>query len=279
MKILVFGGRGFLGGRIAETLKAVVCTTDICNEKALIETLTLVRPNVVINAAGKTGHPNVDWCEANVQETFESNTVGPILLANLCASLGIHLIHLASGCIFYGRSTYPDGAWREDEPANPISVYSKSKYAADLALSCYPNVAIVRLRMPIDGRPGPRNLITKLVRYKQVIDVANSVTVVDDLVEVARLLVEKRGTGIFHATNPGVIKHRHILAMYHEMVDSEHRFEFIPEQHLVSEGLVVAPRSNCKLHSSRLEDLGIYMPTVLESVERAMKQYAKVVHG
>ena len=111
------------------------------------------RRDAVINCAGKTGRPNVDWCETHQPETYRANVVGALTLADACAAEGAYLLHLGSGCIFYGPSPHP-GGWREDDFANPTAFYSRTKYAADLVLSRLPNVGIARLRMPIDGVPG-----------------------------------------------------------------------------------------------------------------------------
>lgn len=273
MKIVVFGN-GFLGNRIAKTIPGAQLSHAKITDRISVQH-ALRGADAVVNAAGKTGRPNVDWCESNVAETLWSNVAGAVTLAEECVAAGVHLIHLGSGCVFYGRSPHQDGAWREGDFANSKSVYSRSKYAADLALSCFPGVAIVRLRMPVDGVPGPRNLITKLAGYKQVIDVENSITVVDDLVEVVRQLAERRATGIFHATNTGVVSHRQILGLYRELVDPTYEVEFIGEDELVSRGLAIAPRSNCVLASTRLEEIGIRMPDARESLRKAMEQYAR----
>ena len=127
----------------------------------------------MINAAGKTGRPNVDWCESHQEETYRANVVGALTLAEACSEASVYLLHLGSGCIFYGPSPSP-GGWLEDDHANPSAFYSRTKYAADLVLSRLPGVGIARLRMPIDEVPGQRNLITKLARYSEVIDVDSS---------------------------------------------------------------------------------------------------------
>lgn len=279
MTILVFG-RGFLGQRLARELPgAVLHPADIADETAVRAALADHRPEAVVNAAGKTGRPNVDWCETHQAETYRSNVEGPLVLARACAAAGAYLLHLGSGCIFYGPSPTP-GGWREDDFANPVSFYSRTKYAADLVLSKLPNVGIARLRMPIDSVPGPRNLITKLAGYKQVIDVENSVTVVDDLVAVVRGLVERRATGIFHATNPGTMRHRDLLALYRELVDPEHTYELIGEEALVSRGLAKLARSNCILRSERLAELGITMRPIETALRDVMLAYAEnAEHG
>jgi dTDP-4-dehydrorhamnose reductase len=273
MKVLVFG-RGFMGTRLERDLPgAVLDPADIADESAVRAAIAEHRPTAVVNAAGKTGRPNVDWCEAHPVETFRSNTEGPLVLARACAAADVYLLHLGSGCIFYGPSPSP-GGWREDDFANPKSLYSRTKYAADLILSTLPNVGIARLRMPIDGSPGARNLITKLAGYRQVIDVENSVTIVDDLVAVIGALVERRAAGVFHVTNPGTMRHRDLLALYRELVDPSHSVDLIGEEELVERGLAKLGRSNCILASDNLAALGITMRSVDVALRDAMKQYA-----
>ncbi len=274
MKILIFG-KGFIGTRLAASWPdAVLSAARIDDPVAVAQAFEEHRPDAVVNAAGKTGRPNVDWCETHKAETVKANISGPIILAEACVKFGAYLLHLGSGCIFYGPAHDPLG-WRENDFANPVAFYSRTKYAADLALQALPNVGIVRLRMPIDHVPGERNLITKLAGYKQVIDVANSVTVIDDLVQVCRGLIEKRGEGIFHATNPGTMKHRELMELYRTYVDPNYDCEWINESDLESRGLVVAKRSNCLLQTKRLNELGITMRPIAEALKETMIKYAE----
>lgn len=274
MTTLIFGA-GFLGTRFAARIPgAILSPVDITDRQAVRAELGARAARAVINCAGKTGTPNVDWCESHPLETQRANVIGPLVLAEVCSEASAYLMHLGSGCIFYGESPKP-GGWREDDVANPSSFYSRSKYAADLVLSKLPNVAVVRLRMPIDGKPGPRNLITKLARYPQVIDVENSVTVVDDLLGVVRALLEQRAVGVFHATNPGTMRHSDLLQLYREIVDPTHRYTLIREEELVSRGLAKSPRSNCILASPRLAELGIAMRPVDVALRSVLTEYAQ----
>lgn len=63
-------------------------------------TLDTLKPTHVINCAGKTGRPNVDWCESHKLETMESNGLGTHMLAYECEKRGIHCTVLATGCIY-----------------------------------------------------------------------------------------------------------------------------------------------------------------------------------
>lgn len=278
MTILIFGA-GYLGTRLARDLPdATLVPVDVTDRDAVRAALRAHRPTAVVNAAGKTGQPNVDWCESHPVETYRSNVIGALIVAEVCADVGAYLLHLASGCIFYGDSPTP-GGWLENDFANPTSLYSRTKYSADLVLSTMPNVGIARLRMPIDSSPGARNLITKLSNYKQVVDVENSVTIVDDLVGVVQQLVEKRGQGVFHVTNPGTMRHRDLLSLYKELVDPNHTYELITADDLVSKGLAVKARSNCILASPRLRELGISMRPLDVALRDTMTRYASAKSG
>ena len=273
MTTVIFGA-GFLGTRFAQNLSgAILSRVDVTDYAAVRTELRAFQAVSVINCAGKTGRPNVDWCERHQLATQRSNTVGPLVLAEACADHGAYLLHLGSGCIFHGPSPSGDG-WREDDCARPVSFYSASTYAAELTLSQLPHVGIVRLRMPVDATPGPRNLISKLASFREVIDVENSVTVVDDLVGVVRALVERRATGIYHATNPGVMRHRDLLEQYRELVDPSHRYTLIPEQELQARGLVAVARSNCRLASLRLAEHKIAMRPIDLALPDVLQKYA-----
>lgn len=274
MKTLIFGP-GYVGHRLAAALEgAVLSKADVTDAAAIAAALREHRPDAVINAAGKTGRPNVDWCETHQTETYRANVVGPLTLAQVCGEHDTYLLHLGSGCIFYGPSPAP-GGWREDDHANPSAFYSRTKYAADLIVSRLPHVGIARLRMPIDNHPDDRNLITKLARYREVVDVENSVTVVDDLIHVVRELTTRRLPGVFHVTNPGLMRHRDLLALYRELVDPSHRYELIGEEELVRRGLAAKARSNCQLSSQRLADAGITMRPIEQALRASMESYAR----
>ncbi len=274
MTIVVFG-RGYLGRRLASSLPdAVLSEASITDADAVRAAVRAHGATAVINAAGKTGRPNVDWCETHQRETWMANVVGPLVLADVCADLGAYLLHIGSGCVFYGPSPSP-GGWRETDHANPLSYYSKSKYAADLALSSVPNVGVARIRMPLDSKPDPRNLITKLAGYRFVIDVENSVTVVDDFLHVAKELVARRAEGVFHVTNPGVMRHRDLLDAYRRRVDPKHAAEFIPAEELTARGLASAARSNCVLSSERLASLGVAMRPIADVLDGLVAEYAR----
>lgn len=275
MKILILG-KGYIGSRCAEVWgkEAILADRKVNSKEDMLALLDEYKPEAVLNAAGRRGQPNVDWCETHQMQTVLGNTKLPIDISDACADRAIYLLHIGSGCIFYGESPDPKG-WREDDFANPIAFYSKTKYAADLCLMGLPNVGIARIRVPLDDRSYPGNIIDKLSTYPKIIDVENSITVIPDMVDVFYQLMQKQAEGVFHVTNPGAIKYRKLMSLYEQFVDSTHTNEWISEEELVSEGLTAKQRSTNKLQSSNLEKLGIQMRPVEESIKNAMEAYAK----
>lgn len=274
MKILIVGN-GYVGNRCAQYWPdALILPSKVKTREEIDSVLDRYQPDAVFNAAGVTGKPNVDWCETNQATTMMGNTVLPIMLATACQERDIYFLHIGSGCVFYGDSSTPFG-WHEDDFANPSAVYTRCKYAADLALTTLPNVGIGRIRMPIDHLPNDRNLIDKLARYPKIIDVENSVTVVEDMVKAFRGLLDKKAAGVFHVVNPGTIRHREIIAMYEEIVDPTHTNEWINEDELVALGLASKKRSNNIMQSNNLEAIGISMRPIKEALRDTLEKYAQ----
>lgn len=272
-KILIIGN-GFLGKKCAAAWPdAVLSDKIITSVKDVEDLIDEHKPDSILNAAGIVGKPNVDWCETHQLETIKGNTILPLLIAEACQHKNVYMLHMGTGCVYYGYANDPNG-WREDDHPNPSAVYTRSKYAADLALSTLPHVGIARIRMPIDSQPSAGNLIDKLASFSRVVDVVNSVTVVEDMIYAFKELLEKQAVGIFHVTNPGAIKHAEILEMYREIVDPSHVNEWISAQELVDSGLAKKTRSNNILRSDNLIKLGINMRPVHEAVRDTLKKYA-----
>jgi len=267
MKVLIFGARGYLGASFAEIYPdAITPSVDISDGTQVAAALDEHQPDVVINAAGKTGRPNVDWCEDHKQETLASNVTGPLVLLRHCALRNIYWVHLGSGCIYAGDND-GKGFTEEDTPNFMGSFYSRTKSWSDQILKEFP-VLVLRLRMPFDGTDAPRNLITKISGYKSVLDVQNSITYLPDFFVAAQKLIEKRKTGVYNMVNPGSISPFEIMQKYQEIVDPSHSFERLT---LDGIGAVTkAERSNCVLQPKKLKEEGITMKPVNEAVEEAL---------
>lgn len=268
MNILVFGPRGYLGQQFLELYPgAVPSNVDIADPSAVAAELDARKPDVVINAAGKTGRPNVDWCEEHKEETIRGNVTGPLVLLEECGKREVFWVHLSSGCIYEGGKG-GEGFSEEDPPNFAGSFYARSKAWADQILREFP-VLILRLRMPFDGSASERSLLMKLRKYSKVLDVDNSLTYVPDFLMAARILIEHRRTGIYNVVNPGAISPFRIMELYREIVDQDHRFERLTLDRL--RGVVKAGRSNCVLSTAKLAEEGMRLRPIEDAVREALQ--------
>lgn len=263
------------------------------------------KPDVLINCIGRTGRPNVDWCEGHREETALTNVALPIMLAEACAKHSIHLVQISSGCIFFGPSPnfhyvqadgspfspmdlissisvvkYPsnkiDDGWKETDFANPQSFYSKSKYACDLMLGAMPHVSSLRIRMPISSKNNPRNLINKLRGYDKIINIPNSMTFMDDLSRCVDWICQKSHTGIFHVVNPEPLTAVRIMQEYQKYIP-DHTFEILYSEEEL-DALTIAKRSNCILDGNKLRMAGFDMTPSENALSECMKRYISNIY-
>ncbi len=268
---LVFGA-GWLGHQFAARMEGARLTrTDIADEEAVAADLDLERPLRVINAAGRTGTPNIDALESEPTRTYRSNVVGPIVLASACRARDIHLTHLGSGCIYEGDHD-GRGFGEEDPPNFQGSLYARTKILAEAALRDLGALQL-RVRLPMSSEPAPRNLLTKLLAFDEVVSVPNSVTVLDDFWAPALALIERRADGVWNMVNDGTERHDALLALWRERVDADHRSRIIDAAAL--ESRLVAGRSNCVLSTAKLHAAGLAMPHVDEALPRLLDAYAE----
>src|SRR5260370_7936897 len=99
MEIITLGG-GFIADHLPyeKYTSHLPVDSGLFFEKNVIEKY---KPDVVINCIGKTGRPNVDWCEFHKEETSLINTALPIVLAKIFNKHSIHFIHIESYFIYF----------------------------------------------------------------------------------------------------------------------------------------------------------------------------------
>jgi dTDP-4-dehydrorhamnose reductase len=168
------------------------------------------RDDVVINCAAYT---DVDGAESDEPGAYAVNATGPELLARACTQAGARLVHISTDYVFSGA--FADGSpprpYEPDDPAEPLSVYGRSKLAGELAvLGASPEATVVRTAWVYTGADGKD--FVAVMRRRAASD--GTVEVVDDqtgsptyaadlaqaLLEVADGRVRSR---LVHAANSG----------------------------------------------------------------------------
>jgi len=245
-------------GKLIELLTAQGKTFHIAesrtyNRESFEAEIIKFKPTHILNAAGVTGRPNVDWCEDHKDETIRSNVIGTLMVADLCEVHNIHHLLYATGCIFEYDDEHTMGGkgFTESDSANfHGSYYSHTKALVEDLLKAYSKTCVLRVRMPISDDLSPRNFVTKIVKYDRVVNVPNSMTVLYELLPISIIMADKHLTGIYNFCNPGAISHNEVLALYKKHVDPEYTWNnfSLEEQALI----LKAGRSNNTLEHDKL---------------------------
>jgi dTDP-4-dehydrorhamnose reductase len=135
--IVVVGRRGMLGSEVVESLKNAGFTVaalgtpeiDITKRESVHSVLSgISAPRLLINCAAYTA---VDKAESEPEAAFAVNRDGPANLADECERLGIPLIHISTDYVFNGKSDRP---YKEEDAADPLNVYGRSKWDGEEAV-------------------------------------------------------------------------------------------------------------------------------------------------
>lgn len=259
-RVLVFGGKtGWIGGLMVDMIKeegieVLAASSRLQNRESVAKELDEVKPTHVLNAAGITGRPNIDWCEINKPETIRTNVIGTLNLADLCLERGIHCTVYATGCIFVYDEKHPEGSGigftEEDTPNFYGSFYSETKGYMEPMLKNYSNCMILRVRMPISDDLIHRSFVTKIVKYERVVNIPNSMTILSEMLPASLAMAKKGLTGVYNFTNPGVISHNQVLDLYTKYIDPTYTYKNFTVEDQAK--VIAAPRSNNELDTTKL---------------------------
>jgi dTDP-4-dehydrorhamnose reductase len=228
---------------------------------------------VVINCAGYIGKPNVDACELAKADCIEGNVLFPAMLSQLCADRGYQYVHISSGCIYGGHEKH---FTEEDVPNFDFqngSFYSGTKALAEKVVTQNnPTSYIFRLRIPFDELESPRNYITKILNYDKLLNAENSFSHRADFAKYTIDLIENKAPkGIYNITNKGSLTTEQVIELIKEYKITNKNFEFFSNlDSFMSE--VTAPRSNCVLDTSKIENQ-IKIRTTEEAFRDALSKY------
>lgn len=268
-EIIIFG-KGFVGERLAESLGCGISERKIYSFSDAEEEIARYSPKIIINCIGHTGS-NVDDCELDKNKTLMANSFVPIMLAEAALRKGIKLVHISSGCIYhydYSKDTPID----ENKTPDFFELfYSRAKIYSEQPLKIlshrYPFL-IVRIRVPLDNRPHPRNLLDKIIGYKKVIDTPNSVTYIPDFINALKHLLRIDARGIYNIVNKGALRYQELLEIYRKY-RPDFRYEIIDLNKL---NLV---RTNLILSTQKLEQSGFKIRDIHEVLEECVQDYLK----
>ncbi len=258
MNVLILG-KGYVGTHLEKYLTAQLhniffkSKKDIHygNGEALYNFCLAEEIDTIVNTSGYTGSPNVDGCEDNKEDCFYYNVKVPVTVESVCKSLDINFIHISSGCIYEG---YDKNFTEEDTPNFGIyeqhsSFYSKTKHISELMLDVnFTN--IIRIRMPIESELTDKNLITKLLKYDNIIDYANSKTDMLVLCEFIDTVINNFKAGIYNAVHSNALTTRQVIKVLKDNGVENEDWKYVTYEALE----IKCNRSNCVLSNQKAKD-------------------------
>lgn len=290
MKFLVYGTKGWIGGKVLKYLQennfeAEAGNSRVENVEQLENEILEKKPTHIVSLIGRTHGTyegqyigTIDYLEkpGKVFENVRDNLFSPMVLSFLSKKYNFHFTYLGTGCIFQFDESHPfgeekDGFTEESLPNFFGSSYSIVKGFTDQLMHMVEeSVLNIRIRMPITDEFNKRNFITKITTYEKVCSVPNSMTVLNELIPLMIDMATKNTTGTVNLTNPGLISHNEILEMYREIVDPNFTWKnfTIEEQNEI----LASGRSNNFLETTRLRTLYPEVKDIKTSVREILVQ-------
>lgn len=144
MRVLILGGTGMLGHKLAQVFSSAVETyatvrdkippienarfitdVDARNEQLIKGVLKAIRPDVLINAIGLVKQlPN----SKDVVKSLEINSIFPHKMAEIAQEIGARFITVSTDCVFKGDK----GNYSEEDLPDADDIYGKSKYLGEV---------------------------------------------------------------------------------------------------------------------------------------------------
>jgi len=294
MKILVYGHRGWIGTMFTNYLKTLQESTDFVEwvganahtDDSYKEEILSIMPTHVVSFIGRT-HGTADGIKYNtidylerpdkLEENIRDNLYSPLVLALICKEYGIHYTYIGTGCIYaYATNTTnttKEVFTEEDEPNFSGSAYSTVKSYTDRIFNKFLSTSVLnlRIRMPISSIPNTRNFLDKILSYKKICSIKNSMTVLDDFIPIFFDMMSRKLTGTFNCTNPDAIEHNEILNMLKEIIYVEPWENFTIEE---QNKILLGKRSNNTLDTSKLTELYPSIPNIHDSMKTIVQKYS-----
>lgn len=289
MNILITGIAGMLGSNIAYLLreKHFVFGIDMNNflmdkvkcfnasaldVEAVVEIIKDYHIDALIHCAALV---NVDACEENPGYANALNYSMTKNLHYLCKLYGVKMVFISTDAVYAGNK---NGLNTEDDQAAPISVYGKTKLEAENAVLRDPLSLVLRTNMyGFNYRPKSSfgewvvQELTKEKTLNMFYDVKFSPILVNDLVKIIDLCLEKNLSGLYNIGCKGAISKYDLGCRIQQEFGlpgeirkaSMHDFNF------------AAPRTeNMGLDTSKIEKaLAIKLPSPQENVEEFKRLY------
>lgn len=215
MKVLVIGSTGQLGQDLLRVFGDQATGVghqdlDVTDGVGVASALRQLKPDWVLNTAA---FHRVDDCEISPPLTFGVNALGASNVARAAAAVGAGVVFFSTDYVFSGRGRQKGCPYREEEAADPQTVYGASKLAGEHLVMQGNEKCLVLRSAGLYGCATSRKgwtfpeLMIRKARAEGVVRVVTdqvlSPTFTDDLASRVRELIGRGASGLFHVVNAG----------------------------------------------------------------------------
>lgn len=177
---------------------------DVTRPEQVRAALEGTRPALVFHCAAYT---DVDGAEADPAGAMRVNGEGTAHVAAACRGVGAGLVYLSTDYVFDGRSRVP---YREEDAANPLNAYGRSKWAGEEAVRAAGLEGAWIIRTAWLYGAGGKNFVRAILdraaqgqALRVVNDQEGSPTYAADLAAALCRIPEGVPPGTYHVTSAG----------------------------------------------------------------------------
>lgn len=171
LRLLITGSQGQVGHALMEQLSPDSTVAgfdrqglDLSDLDRLADKLHAAiethQPNAIVNAAAFTA---VDQAESQEPLAYDVNALAPGIMATVAAAHHLPLVHYSTDYVFDGTRV---GAYLEEEPTGPLSVYGRSKLAGEKAILAANGPHLILRTSWVFGAHG-QNFLKTMLRLSQ----------------------------------------------------------------------------------------------------------------
>ncbi|MBP6455495.1 MAG: SDR family oxidoreductase [Chitinophagaceae bacterium] len=161
-------------------------------------------PDVILHCGALT---HVDYCEENVEESFQKTVQSTINLVALSTKLNSKFVFISTDYVFDGKA----GPYKENDEVNPLSIYAKHKLEAENFVKEHcKNYLILRITNVYGDEIRNKNFVSRIIEqcvnkqklilklpYDQYATPINAW----DIARALFLLLQDNKSGIYHISS------------------------------------------------------------------------------